>query len=456
MTGYELFAGVFSHGAVKGALSDEAWLQALLDVEAGLARALARAGLAAPDAAEAVGRAALARNFSLAELGAASAQAGNPIPALVKALRAAVPESARGAVHTGATSQDIVDSALMLLARRAGAFVSRDLEAAAAAAAQLADRHRKTPMLGRTLLQQAVPITFGFKAAGWLCGLDRASAGWSAALEQRAWLQFGGAAGTLAVLGDRAAEVAALLAAELGLREAPLPWHTERTPILELAAALAAVSAVSGKIARDSTLLAQSEVAEVHEARAPGRGGSSTMPHKQNPVASVAVLSCTRRVPGLLATLFAAAEQEHERAAGAWHAEWEPFSELLRLSASASAWLAELLPNLHVDAERMRRNLDAAAGFPFAENLNRLLAPALGTQGASEFVERAIERAQAAGRTLQDALLHEPDLSGALAQAGFDPARLRDVFDPLLYLGSCERWIERALALHAASSRPNV
>src|SRR6516164_10207603 len=348
-----LFGGVFARGGVDA--GDTAWLQAMLDAEAGLARALERAGLAPAGAGEAVTLAARADNFDPDELGDLAALTGNPVPGLARALARRVPQTAVSAVHRGATSQDIVDTAAMLLARRAIDVMQADLARAAGAAAGLAAAHRASIMIGRTLLQQAVPVTFGLVAAGWLSSVDEARAG-LVSVGPRLAVQFGGAAGTLASLGEAGPRVAALLAEELGLAVPVLPWHTDRLRIIDLGAALARVAAALGKIARDVTLLAQSEVGEVSEgsgpaaarpadqnradqnradqhrtdqqapAASPRRGGSSAMPHKRNPVASIAILGCTRQVPGLLATLAVATEQELQRAAGAWHAEWEPLT----------------------------------------------------------------------------------------------------------------------------------
>src|SRR6266536_4421515 len=348
-----IFTGLFGRGAVR--TGDEAWLQAMLDAEAGLARALERAGLAPAGAGAAVTAAADASRFDAGDLGRRAALTGNPVPPLARALAAAVPGWAAGTVHHGATSQDILDTAAMLVAGRALDVILADLAGAAAAAAGLAEAHQETIMIGRTLLQQAVPVTFGLVAAGWLTAVDEAARALARVAAGRLAVQFGGAAGTLAALGQDGPRVAALLAAELGLAVPVLPWHTDRLRILDLAAALAAAAAVLGKIARDVTLLAQSEVAEVREGGT-GRGGSSAMPQKSNPVASVLILGCTRRAPGLLAT----------RAAGGWHAEWEPLADLLRLTGSAASWGAELLAGLAVDAGRMRANLDAAGGFPMA------------------------------------------------------------------------------------------
>ncbi len=444
-----LFDGVFGRGAVD--TSSGAWLQAMLDAEAALARALEQAGLAAPGSGAAVTGAAQASAFDVADLSRQAALTGNPVPALVRALTRMLPPGAAGAVHQGATSQDIIDTAAMLLARQALGAIEADLAAAAAAAARLAAAHRATVMIGRTLLQQAVPVTFGLVAAGWLTGLDEARAALARVRDSRLAVQFGGAAGTLSALDGSGPEIVVLLAAELGLPAPTLPWHTDRLRVVEVAGACAGAAGVLGKIARDVTLLAQSEVAEVREGGAGegGRGGSSAMPHKSNPVGAVAVLGCTRQVPGLVATLAAAAEQEHQRAAGAWHAEWEPFSDLLRLTGSAASWAAELLAGLVVDAGRMRRNLDAAGGFPMAEQVASLFTPALGRTAAHDLVARVSASAVAQGRPLRDALL-DPAEAHRLDEAGITADQLTAALDPASYLGSAGNFV--AAALHAHDS----
>ena len=459
-----LFDGVFARGGAD--TGDQAWLTAMLQTEAALARALERAGLAPPGAGAAVTEAARAGAIDAAELGRQAALTGNPVPALVRALARCVPAYAAATVHKGATSQDIIDTAAMLLARRALAAAAADMAAAADATAALAARHRDTVMIGRTLLQQAVPVTFGLVTAGWLTGLDEARAGLDRVRAGRLAVQFGGAAGTLASLGADGPRVAALLAGELGLPLPVLPWHTDRLRIVEVAASCAGAAAVLGKIARDVTLLAQSEVAEVREGEPgaaevregdePGagarRGGSSAMPHKRNPVAAIAILGCTRQVPGLLATLTAAAEQEHQRAAGAWHSEWEPFSGLLRLTGSAASWGAELLAGLTVDPARMRANLDAAGGFPLAERVSGLLAPAVGAVAAHDLVAEASAAAAAAGQPLRTALLGDPDLRGRLDAAGVTPAQVEAALDPASYLGAAGEFVDAALAVHRAGA----
>ncbi|HVT68651.1 MAG TPA: lyase family protein [Trebonia sp.] len=458
-----LFGGVFDRGGAD--TSDSAWLRAMLDTEAALARALERAGLAPPGSGQAVTRAAVPENFSVPELGRLAALTGNPVPGLSRMLNRAVAATdtrAARAVHRGATSQDIIDTAAMLLARRTIDKTIADLRAAAASAARLAEEHRGTLQIGRTLLQQAVPVTFGVLAAGWLSGLDSAIEGLAAARKDRLAVQFGGAAGTLASLGPRGAQVARLLAEELELENPPLPWHTERLRLIDVATAMARVTAATGKIARDVTLLAQTEIGEVSEGPVPGgddtdnsnkqgaalrRGGSSAMPHKNNPVASIAVLGCSRQVPGLLATLVASAEQEHQRAAGAWHAEWQPFAHLLGLGGSAASWSAELLGGLRVDTARMAANLNASGGLPLAERVTGLLAGALGGPRAHDLVAGAAARSVASGIPLRDVILSAPefDESGEKITA----AQIEEALDPAGYLGVSGEFITAALRAHS-------
>jgi 3-carboxy-cis,cis-muconate cycloisomerase len=453
--GQGLFGGVFDRGGAD--TSDIAWLQAMLDAEAGLARALERAGLAPAGSGVAVTEVAQASNFDVGELGELAALTGNPVPGLARTLARRVPQAAAGAVHRGATSQDIVDTAAMLLAKRAIGVMLADLAATAAAAAALADAHRSTIMIGRTLLQQAVPVTFGLVAAGWLTSIDEARAGLAAVSVQRLAVQFGGAAGTLASLGDDGPRVVALLAEELGLARPVLPWHTDRLRIIDLATSLVRVTAALGKIARDITLLAQSEIGEVSEgsgepgprdAASPRRGGSSAMPNQHNPVAAIAILGCTRQAPGLLATVAACAEQELQRAAGAWHAEWEPLTELLRLTGSAASWAAELMSGLVVDAARMAANLAATKDLPLAEHVTSLLAGVLGGVQAYDLVAEAGQRAVSAGLPLRDVLLSVPTLEGRLASAGITPEQIESALEPAGYLGAADAFVTAAVAAH--------
>lgn len=434
-----LFGGIFTRGADT---SDVAWLQAMLDVEAALARALERGGLAPVGSGAEVTRAATAAGFDVAELGRLCALTGNPVPGLARLLARRVSGTAARAVHRGATSQDIIDTAAMLLARQALEATRNDLRRAADSAAWLAGEHRASLMIGRTLLQPAEPVTFGVVAAGWLAGLDAAIDGLTSAREDRLAVQYGGAAGTLASLGADGTRVKALFAHELSLPDPPLPWHTERLRIIDVATAMARVTAALGKIARDITLLAQAEVAEVSD-------HSQAAPDARNPIAAVAILGCARQVPGLLATVVASAEQEHQRAAGAWHAEWRPFCDIAALASSAAAWGADLLGGLHVAVGRMAANLAAAGGLPLAERVSALLATIVGGPRAHDLVTTAAARARASGLPLRDVLLTTPELEERLKDAGITAGHIDAALDPAGYLGSAADFITAALRAHA-------
>jgi 3-carboxy-cis,cis-muconate cycloisomerase len=339
----ELFGGIYARGDVAAEVGDAAWLRAMLDVEAALARACVAEGLIPAAAGDAIVDACRPEDFDVATLGAEGAQSASPVVALVRILR----ERAGDHAHDGATSQDVMDTATMLVARRALAPLLADAAAAADACARLAERHRATPIVARTLLAQALPTSFGLKAAVWMSGVDEAGAWLRDVRERTLAVQMGGP------VGHRDPAIAARVARELGLAEPVLAWHVVRVRPATLAAALAALAGVLAKIARDVTLLAQDEVAEVREGGRAGRGGSSSMAHKRNPVAAVSVLACAQRVPGLAGTILGAMAHEHERAAGAWQAEWGTLAELLALTGSAAAWARELLEQLDVDADRM-------------------------------------------------------------------------------------------------------
>ncbi|MFK3984689.1 3-carboxy-cis,cis-muconate cycloisomerase [Micromonospora sp. NPDC050397] len=439
-----LFGGLFGTAPVDAELTDRAVLQALLDVERALVEAAADEGVLPRAAAEAIGRECHAERFDPAALGRAAEAAGNPVVPLVHALTAAVPESARPWVHFGATSQDVLDTALLLVAVRAVVPLRRDLEGALTAAARLAEQHRDTVMVARTLGQQASPTTFGLKAANWLIALLDTGVRLTEA-RHRLPVQLGGAAGTLAALGPAGPAVADRLAGRLGLARTPLPWHTRRQPLLDLGSALGALIATTGKIALDVGLLAQSEVAEVAEGGGPDRGGSSAMPHKRNPVGSILVTAASRRGPHLVATLFSAAVQEHERAAGGWHAEWEPLLDLLRLAGGAAARTRVMLDGLLVRPDRMRANLTATGGLVLAEAVAARLAGALGRAAAHDAVARAVaESTQVGSRlTFRDALLSDPEIGARLGADELDRA-----LDPHRWLGSAGVLVDRAVARH--------
>lgn len=433
-----LWDGTFARGGAGARVSDDAWFRAMLEVEAALARAAAGAGLVPEAAARAVAAAcAEPSRLDLARVVARAADAGNPVPPLVRVLRDAVGPEHAVAVHVGATSQDVVDTALVLLARSAAAAIDADLAAAAGHAAGLAARHRDDVVMGRTLMQQALPTTFGLKAAGWVAGLDGARLRLAEAVASLP-VQYGGAVGTLAASGGSGIAVREALAAELGLTAPPAPWHTVRLPIADLAGALGTAAGVVAGAAVDVVLLAQTEVAEVAEvAEGPSgerRGGSSAMPHKNNPVAAISARACARRAPGLVATLFAAMEQEHERAAGAWHTEWPTLTELLTTVGSAASWLAESLSVLRIDPARMAAEVSAAQEPGLARALAEALAPSLGPSAAHEAAAEAVATADLSGRPLVDVIRERADLDVAalLAAAGPDTGEAGAQVDAVL------------------------
>ncbi|QJY47602.1 3-carboxy-cis,cis-muconate cycloisomerase [Pseudonocardia broussonetiae] len=348
-----LFDPLFGGDRVAARLDDAAWVAALVAVEVALAQAAAAHGVIPAEHAEAI--AAVDLDVDPAALGAAAVEGGNPVIPLVRALRAAVGPEVGPSVHPGATSQDVMDTAAVLLTGWAGEVLLDDLRGAADAAARLAAAHRGTPTMARTLGQQALPTTFGLVAAGWCTGLDRARTRLAAVLSGLP-AQLGGPAGTL----DRLPlPVAADLAARLGLADPGVPWHTERTRIGELAGALGVAGGACAKPATDVVLLAGTELGEVSEA-APG--DSSSMPHKRNPIAAVTARASARRAPGLVAVLLAAMDGEHQRAAGAWHSEWETLADLLRATGGAASRLRTSLEGLTVHPERMAASVPDGAG----------------------------------------------------------------------------------------------
>ncbi|SNS19993.1 3-carboxy-cis,cis-muconate cycloisomerase [Geodermatophilus saharensis] len=418
MTG--LFAGTFARGGAAAAVSDNAWIRALLQVEAALARAAASVGLVPATAADAVAAVcADPSRLDLAGVAARAADAGNPVPPLVRALQDAVGERDAVAVHVGATSQDVVDTALVLLARAAAAALDGDLAAAADRCAALAREHRDDAVVGRTLMQQALPTTFGLKAAGWLAGLDGARLRLAEVVATLP-VQYGGAVGTLAASSGAGVAVRTALAGELGLVAPAVPWSTVRLPVADLAGALGATAGVVATVAVDVVLLAQSEVAEVAEA-GEGRGGSSAMPHKRNPVAAISARACARRAPGLVATLLGAMEQEHERAAGAWHAEWPTLTDLLVAVGSAASWLAESLRGLRPDVARMAATVAAAGEGSLAGALAEALAPSLGRGAAHDAAAAATREARERGRPLAELVAARDDVDAAAVLAAAAP-----------------------------------
>jgi 3-carboxy-cis,cis-muconate cycloisomerase len=431
---------LFSSAEVDAAVSDEAWLQAMLDFEAALAESEADAGLIPAKAAAEIAASCLAEFFDASEIGRQSVAAGNPAAPLVRALTDRMSMEAKEYVHLGATSQDVIDTAFSLMARRALDAVLADMAVAASACATLVASHEYTLMTARTLLQPATPTTFGFKAAGWLVSIDEATALLEHVRKDRLAVQLGGAAGTLASLEGAGVDVAHRVAARLGLAEPVLPWHTDRTRVAELAAALGIAVGVLGKIARDAVLLAQAEVAEATEAE---HGTSSTLPQKRNPVRAVLVVAAAERAPGLVGTVFATMIQEHERAAGAWHAEWETVRDLLRVAGAASRHAGVLLGSLHVDKQRMAENLAADGGLVMAENLALQLARHVARPEAREIARRCSEESLARKVAFADVVRGDPEIRNHLSDEQISAA-----LDPAGYLGSVDELIARAQAAH--------
>jgi 3-carboxy-cis,cis-muconate cycloisomerase len=421
-----VFAAIFVPEPLVEAVSDDAWLAAMLETERALAVAEAATGVIPADAAAEIAGACRAGELDVAELARAGRATGNPAEPLVRALRQRVGGDAARWVHHGATSQDVMDTASMLVARSARELVLAELDAVANACAFLADAHRATPLAARTLMQQAVPTTFGLKAAGWLVAVVDARIR-LAAVPLKA--QLGGAAGTLAALGDRGPDVLRAFAVEVGLEEPVLPWHTRRVRVAELADALAAAAAACDKIALDVVLLAQTEVGEVSEAAG---GGSSTMPQKRNATRAAVARACARRVHAAAGVL-TDGEYEHERAAGAWHAEWGALSDALALAGGAAAAVRECLDGLEVHVDRMRENMTPAL---VAERVAFALAESLGREDA----HRCAGEAFASG-----------DPRAALA-SHFDAVELDALLDPATYVGSADAFVDRALALHRSST----
>ena len=444
-----LFDAYFSQPAMSAIFSDHGRLQGMLDFEAALARAQASTGLIPAEVVGDIQASCRAELFDFAELAVAIGNAGNSAIPLVKALGkkiAAVNPAAERYVHRGATSQDVMDTGLVLQLRDALGLIEADLAQLADALARQAQRYATTALAGRTWLQQATPVTLGMKIAGWLGAITRHRQRLEQLKPRLLTLQFGGASGTLAALGEQALPVSEALAAELQLNLPEQPWHTQRDRLVEFASWLGLIAGSLGKVGRDISLLMQTEVAEVFEPAAAGKGGSSTMPHKRNPVGAAVMISAAVRAPGLVATMFAAMPQEHERSLGLWHAEWETLPELCCLISGALQQALLVIPALEVDAARMLGNLDATQGLVLAEAVSIALAQRLGRDAAHHLIEQCCRRAVQQSAHLRDVLGAEP-----LVSAELSPQELDQLLDPSHYLGLAREWVERAVAEHEKS-----
>jgi 3-carboxy-cis,cis-muconate cycloisomerase len=435
---------MLSSAAMRAVCDDIAYLQRMLDFEAALARAEAATGVIPASAAGPIAKACKASSFDLADLAEAATRSGNLAIPLVKALTAEVakahPDAARY-VHWAATSQDVIDTASMLTFRAALDALLADLDRAIADFAKLAREHRHTAMVARTWLQHALPMPFGLKLAEYAAALHRSQSRLRRLRSEELALQFGGAAGTLAALGDKGMRVAEKLAQELKLPLPDAPWHTHRDRIAEAASVLAILTGTCGKIARDVSLMMQTDVAEAFEPAGEGRGGSSTMPHKRNPVAAATALAAATMAPNLAATIFAAQVQDHERSAGPWQAEWPTLPMLLLVTSGALAATVDIAEGLEVDAARMRANLDATGGLIMAEAVTMALAEKIGKSEAHHLVEAASKKAVMEKKRLRDVLMKDPDVTAHLSAD-----KLAKLFEPMAYQGVSQTLIDRLLA----------
>jgi 3-carboxy-cis,cis-muconate cycloisomerase len=435
---------MLSSAAMRAVCDDVAYLQNMLDFEAALARAEAAAGVIPASAAGPIANACKAGAFDLAALAQAATRSGNLAIPLVKALTADVAKADAEAaryVHWGATSQDVIDTAAMLTLRAGIDALLTDIGRAIAGFAGLARQHRNTAVVARTWLQHALPMPFGLKLAEYAAALHRSRLRLQRLRREALVLQFGGAAGTLAALGDNGLLVAERLAQELDLPLPDAPWHPHRDRIAEAASVLAILAGTCGKIARDVQLMMQTDVAEAFEPSGEGRGGSSTMPHKRNPVAAATALAAAIMAPNLAATIFAAQVGDHERSAGPWHAEWPTLPNLLLVTSGALAAIVDIAEGLEVDVARMRINLDATRGLIMAEAVTMALAEKIGKSEAHHLVEAASKKAVAEKKDLREVLTGDIKVTEHL-----NADRLKKLFEPMAYQGVSQALIDRLLA----------
>jgi 3-carboxy-cis,cis-muconate cycloisomerase len=429
---------------MRAICDDATTLQHMLDFEAALARAEAAVDVIPADAVKAIEAACRADRFDTGALADAATRSGNLAIPLVKALTTLVAKADADAaryVHWGATSQDVIDSATMLTLRAAIDALLADCDRAIAGFAKLAETHRNTAVVARTWLQHALPMPFGLKLAEYASALHRSRQRLARLRADGLALQFGGAAGTLAALGDKGLAVAEQLAKELDLPLPDAPWHTHRDRIADFASVLAILSGTCGKIARDVSLMMQTDVGEAFEPSGEGRGGSSTMPHKRNPVASASALGAATMAPNLAATIFAAQVQDHERSAGPWHAEWPTLPTLLLVTSGALAAIVDIAEGLEVDAAKMRSNLDTAHGLIMAEAVTFALAETLGKSDAHHLVKAASKTAAAEKKHLRDVLTADPKVTAQLSTDA-----IAKLFEPMDYQGASQALIDRLLA----------
>src|SRR5712672_4020412 len=423
-----LLAPMMSSAAMRAICDDVAYLQHMLDFEAALACAEAAVGVIPASAARPIAKVCHADAFDIAVIAEAATRSGNLAIPLVKALTADVAKADADAaryVHWGATSQDVIDTATMLGLRAAIDALLSDIDRAIAGFAKLARQHRNTAVVARTWLQHALPMPFGLKLAEYAAALHRSRARLLRLRSEALALQFGGAAGTLAALGDNGLRVAERLAQELKLPLPAAPWHTHRDRIAEAASVFAILAGTCGKIARDIQLMMQTDVAEAFEPSGEGRGGSSTMPHKRNPVAAATALAAATMAPNLAATIFASLVQDHERSAGPWQAEWPTLPSLLLVTSGALAAIVDIAEGLQVDVARMRANLDSTGGLIMAEAVTMALAEKIGKSEAHHWIEAASKRAEITAHLSVD--------------------KITNLLEPMAYQGASQALIDRLL-----------
>jgi 3-carboxy-cis,cis-muconate cycloisomerase len=442
---------LFGAEAVQQIFSDRSRLQRMLDFEAALARAQAKAGVIPYSAVVPIEAKCQADLFDLNAIAKAASTAGNLAIPMVKQLTTLVAVDDKGAsgfVHWGAASQDATDTGLVLQLRDALDFIEAAAAELSALLASLARQHRNTPVVSRTWMQHALPTLFGLQVVGWLDALNRHRSRLQELQKHVLVLSFGGAAGTLATLGDKGLHVSRALAEELDLALPDMPWHSHRDRVAEVATTLALCTGTLGKIARDIALQMQTEISEVFEPASAGRGGSSTMPHKRNPVSAAVALAAAIRVPGLTSTMLAAMVQEHERGLGGWHAEWDVLPEIVQLTAGSFHHMIEAVKGLEVKSDRMLQNLEETQGLIFAEAAMMALAKHIGRDVAHKLMDEASHRAIAEHRHLRSVLVEDPAVTKYVPAPEID-----SLFDPLSYVGVAQQFIDRVLAAHQVLSQ---
>ena len=438
-----LYETIFYSKEVNELFSNEAIIAAMLRFESALAKAQAKHNMIPVSAAEVIEKCCSIERIDIKQLIKEAGNGGNINIPLVRQLTSVVKkqnDQASGYVHFGATSQDVIDTALMIQLQSALQLIAKDLEQIIKQLVALTKEHRQTIMIGRSFLQHARPITFGFKTAGWLDALLRSKQAIRNLLKEDFVLQLGGAVGTLSAMNEKGLDVSEAISEELGLALPEKPWHTQRDRFAIIATTLGILSGNVGKVAKDISLLSQTEIAEVMEAWKKGKGGSSAMPHKKNPVGCISILSNAERVPGLVSTMLSSMMQDHERAMGAWHAEWQTVADIVQLVAGSVNKAVEVTSGLEVNKEQMLRNLEMTRGLIYAENVSMALAPMIGKAEAHELMEQCSDESVSKNVHLKDLCMNHPVISKNLK-----PGEIEKLFDHTLSLGICDVFIDRVL-----------